>query len=109
MDIMEIMDTVNLILAIISGLATAIPLVIVLVKYIKVAAKSKNWAPLMQLVLKFMTEAETNFENGAEREEFVIDSIKAMESTLNYDVDEAAIRAMIKAVIDATKKINVKK
>lgn len=106
---MEFMDILNLILAILTGLATCVPLVIKLVKYIKVAAKEKNWGTLMQLVLKLMAEAEDNFATGAEREEFVIDSIKAMESTLNYDVDEEAIRAMIKAVVDASKRINVKK
>ncbi len=106
---MELMDILNLILAIVTGLATAIPLAIKLVEYIKIAAKEKNWGTLMQLVLKLMAEAEDNFATGAEREDFVIDSIKAMESTLNYDIDEEAIRAMIKAVADASKKINVKK
>lgn len=103
------MEILNLILAIVTGLATAIPLVIKLVEYIKAVAKEKNWGILMQLVLKLMAEAEDNFSTGAEREEFVIDSVKAMESTLNYDIDEEAIRAMIKAVVDASKKINVKK
>lgn len=106
---MEFMEILRLMLAIVTGLVTAIPLVIKLVEYIKVAAKEKNWGTLMQLVLKLMAEAEDNFATGAEREEFVIDSIKAMESTLNYDIDEEAIRSMIRAVIDASKKINVKK
>lgn len=106
---MEFMDILNIILAIVTGLITAIPLVIKLVEYIKVAAREKNWGVLMQLVLKLMAEAEDNFETGAEREEFVIDSIKAMESTLNYDIDEEAIRSMIKAVVSASKKINIKK
>ena len=106
---MEIMDIVNLILAIVSGLAAAIPLVIQLIKYIKEAIKSKNWSSLMQLILKLMMEAEENYATGAEREEYVIDSIKSMEKTLNYDIDEESIRAMIKAIVSATKKINVDK
>ena len=103
------MEWVKLIIALISGIAACIPLVIQLVKFIKEAAKSKNWGPLMQLILKLMSEAEENYATGAEREEYVVDSIKAMENTLNYDVDEATIREMIKAVIKATKKINVNK
>lgn len=103
------MEILSLILTIVTGLTTAIPLVIKLVEYIKAVAKEKNWGILMQLVLKLMVEAEDNFTTGAEREEFVIDSIKAMESTLNYDIDEEAIRSMIKSIVDTSKKINVKK
>lgn len=103
------MEWVKLIVALVSGIATCIPLVIQLVKFVKDAAKSKNWTPLMQLVLKLMTEAENNFATGAERKKYVIDSIKAMESTLNYDIDENAISAMIDAIVAASKTINVKK
>lgn len=103
------MEWVKLIVALVSGIAACIPLVIQLVKFVKEAAKSKNWTPLMQLVLKLMTEAENNFATGAERKKYVIDSIKAMEATLNYDIDENAISAMIDAIVAASKTINVKK
>ena len=103
------MEWVKLIVALVSGIATCIPLVIQLVKFVKETAKSKNWTPLMQLVLKLMTEAENTFATGAERKKYVIDSIKAMESTLNYDIDENAISAMIDAIVAASKTINVKK
>lgn len=106
---MEIMDIVNLIVAIVSGIATCIPLVIQLVKYIKEAAKSKNWSALMALVLNLMQEAEFKFSTGEERKQFVLDSIKSMEGTLNYDIDETVVASMIDSVIDATKKINVDK
>ena len=98
----------ELIVAMLTGLVACIPLVIKLVQVIRDAVKAKNWAPLMQLVLKLMAEAEENYSTGAEREEYVIDTIKAMESTLNYDVDETVIREMIAAIVMATKKINVK-
>ena len=106
---MGLMDILNMVLAIITGLVTAIPLIIKLVEYIKTAAKEKNWGVLMQLVLKLMAEAENNFSTGAEREEFVIDSIKAMEATLNYEIDEEAIRSMIRAIVDVTKQVNINK
>lgn len=99
---------INLIIAILSGLVTAIPLIIQLVKYIKQAIKSKNWTALMQLVLKLMAEAEKNYSTGAERKQYVIDSIKAMEGTLNYDIDEEVVAAMIDAVAEASKTINIK-
>ena len=106
---MEWIDILKLIVAIVSGIAACIPLVIQLVKYIKEAAKSKNWTPLMQLVLKLMAEAEKNQATGAERKKYVIDTIKAMESTLNYDIDENVVSEMIDSIVEATKKINIGK
>lgn len=106
---MEIMDIVNLIIAIISGVATCIPLIISLVKYIKEAAKSKNWSALMALVIQLMADAEKLFGTGAEREEYVISTIKSMEATLNYDIDENVIREMIKAIVKASETINSNK
>lgn len=103
------MEWVKLIIALVSGIAACIPLVIQLVKFIKEAVKSKNWGPLMQLILKLMTEAEKNFATGAERKKYVIDTIKSMESTLNYDIDENAISEMIDSIVNASKTINAGK
>ena len=100
---------VGIITAILTGLATCIPLVIKLVQTIKDAVKSKNWTPLMQLILKLMAEAEDNFSTGAEKKTYVIDSIKALESSLNYDVDIDAVGAMVDAIVAATKRNNVEK
>lgn len=99
---------VEIIIAILTGLATCIPLVIKLVQTIKESVKAKNWAPLMQLVLRLMTEAEDNYTTGAEKKTYVIDSINAIKGSLNYDVDMDAVDAMIDAIIIATKKINTK-
>ena len=103
---MSVNDWVNLIVSILSGLAICIPLVVKLVQYIKTVTKEKNWSSLMQLVLQLMTEAEKNYSTGAERKEYVMDSIKAMESTLNYDIDENVIGNMIDSIVAASKTIN---
>lgn len=100
---------VEIIVALLTGLVAAIPLVIKLVQVIKDSVKAKNWTPLMQLLLKLMAEAEDNYSTGAEKKAYVIDSIKALESSLNYDVDMDAIDAMIDSIINASKKINVNK
>jgi hypothetical protein len=100
------MEWVELIVALLSGMAACIPLVVQLIKYIKEAVQSKNWAPLMQIVLKLMIEAEKNYTTGAERKQYVIDSIKSMESTIGYDVDENVIAEMIDSITNATKLIN---
>jgi len=79
-----------------------------LVKYIQRAIKEKNLGAVVQLVLKLMAEAEQNYSNGAERKDYVISSIKAMENTLQYDIDEKAISELIDSIVLATKKINTK-
>ena len=103
---MNINDWVELIVAVLAGLATAIPLIVKLVQYIQKAAKEKNWTSLMQLVLQLMTEAEKNYSTGAERKEYVMDTIKSMEDTLNYEIDENVIGEMIDSIVAASKTIN---
>lgn len=98
---------VNAIIAILTGLVTAIPLVVQLVKYVKEAIKGKNYSSVIALVLSLMVEAEEKYSEGAQKKEYVIAAIKSMEKTLNYDIDEEAIGAMIDSVIDITKKINI--
>lgn len=97
---------INLIIAILSGLVTAIPLVVQLVKYVKTAYTEKNWSKVMQLVLNLMTEAEKNYATGAERKEYVMDSIEQIKDVLDYEVDMNAISTMIDSIVAASKTIN---
>lgn len=99
---------INAIIAILTGLVTAIPLVIQLVKYVKEAVRGKNYSNVMALVMSLMAEAEEKYSEGAQKKEYVLSAIKSMEKTLNYDIDEEAISAMIDSLVDITKKINIK-
>ena len=96
----------DIIIAILSGLVTAIPLVVQLVKYVKAAYTEKNWSKVMKLVLNLMTEAEKNYATGAERKQYVISSIESIKDTLNYQVDMEQISAMIDSIVAASKIIN---
>lgn len=106
---MEFMDILNLIFAILTGLSTAIPLIIQLVKYIKLAIREKNFGKIMKIVLELMAEAEANYQTGAERKKYVMDSITTLSNTLDYDVDLDAVSDMIDAIVASSKQINVKK
>lgn len=99
---------VEIIVALLTGLVAIIPVVIKLIDVVQKAAKEKNWKTVVQLVLKLMTEAEQVYTDGAEKKDYVMSSIKAMESTLQYDIDEDAIGNLIDSVVAATKKINTK-
>lgn len=97
---------VNIIVSILSGLAVCIPLVIKLVEYVRKAIQEKNWSNVMQIVLKLMTEAEKNYETGAERKQYVMSSVEAIKDTLNCEVDMNAISSLIDSICQASKIIN---
>lgn len=100
---------INLIIAILTGLTTAIPLVVQLVKYVKEAIRGKNYNSIMMLVMNLMVEAEKEYTDGADKKSYVLATIKSMEKTLNYDIDEEAIGAMIDKIVEASKNINIEK
>ncbi len=100
------MEWVRYVVAILSGLAAAIPLVIKLVEYVKKAVRERNWGSLLTLVLELMTEAETKFSTGTERKEWVLMMVRASADTINYDIDLDAIGAMIDALCDMSQTVN---
>jgi hypothetical protein len=97
---------IELIIAILSGLVTAIPLAVQLVKYVKAAIQEKNWSKIMKLVLNLMTEAEKVYSTGAERKQYVIGSLESIQDTLNYQIDMEQISKMIDEIVKASKTIN---
>lgn len=99
---------IDIIVSILSGLTVCIPLVVQLVKYVRAAYQEKNWSKVMQLVLNLMTEAEKNYATGAERKEYVMDSIESIKDVLDYEVDMNAISEMVDAIVAASKTINSK-
>mgnify|MGYP004664066455 CR=1 FL=1 len=106
------MDTNNwiqLITAILAGLATAIPLVVQLVNVVKKATKEKNWNQLMKMAMDYMGQAEKNISSGAERKEWVLSMIKVSAVNINYDLTDEDIEKLsdlIDAICDASKVIN---
>lgn len=100
------MDWVNIVVSILSGLAVVIPLVIELVKYVEKAAKEKNWADLLALVTNLMKEAETKFETGADRREWVLMMVKASADTINYDIDLSVVDQLISDLCEMSKVVN---
>ena len=103
-------EYIELIVAVLSGLATAIPLVVQLVKYIKTAMQEKNWNDILELVMEYMKAAEGMFDSGAERKQWVMESIVVGAKGIDYPLDDVAmakISDMIDGICAAAKKINV--
>ena len=103
---MDTNQTVQLIVAILTGLATCIPLAVKLVEYVKIATKEKNWANLLGLVMSLMEQAEKKFDDGATRKEWVMAMVKASADYINYPVDEDTLSKMIDSLCDMSKIVN---
>ena len=97
---------VNLIVAVLTGLATAIPLVIQLVKFVQQSIKEKNWQDLLELVTNLMKEAEGKFDNGIDRKEWVMTCVKATADTINYDINMDVVGELIDSLTEMSKIVN---
>ncbi len=63
---------INIVISILSGIATTIPLIVALVRYIQKAVKEKNWSIVLNLVMKYMEETEKQYESGAEKKQMFL-------------------------------------
>lgn len=100
------MEMLNYIPGIVTGLAAAIPLVVALINYVRKAINEKNWSRVMKLVVTEMATAETMFETGAERKEYVTKMVMATAAEIGYDIDMAVIGNMIDDMCAMSKVVN---
>ena len=100
------MEWYEILISVLTGLTTAIPLVIKLVEYVKKSSKGKNWDKLLTLVTNLMKEAESKFDNGIERKEWVLMMVRATSSSINYDIDINAVSELVDSLCAMTKIVN---
>ena len=98
---------IDKILQIVISLCSIIPRLIELVKYIRKSIKEKNWQSMLQIAMNLMAEAETKFDSGAEKKEWVLSMVKASAKSINYDIDEESLSQLIDTIIGLTKKVNI--
>ena len=103
------MEWYEVIISILTGLVTAIPLVIKLVQYVEKSIKEKNWGNLVNLVMQLMSEAEDKFDSGKERKEWVLSMVQSSANIVNYDINLDDISNLIDSICAMTKKVNVNK
>ena len=100
---------ISVIVAVLSGLATCIPLALKLVQYVKKATQEKNWAGLLDLVMKLMEQAEKKFADGATRKEWVMAMVQTSAEYVQYPMDVQALSEMIDQLTNLTKNVNLTK
>ena len=97
---------ISLIVALLSGLATCIPLAYKLVQYVQKAAQEKNWNALLGLVIDLMEQAEKKFTDGATRKEWVMAMVQTSAEYINYPVDGVALGKLIDTLCEMSKIVN---
>lgn len=91
---------------VLGGLVVIAPLVIELVKWVKKAVEEKNWQELLKLVTNLMEEAETKFNNGNDRKDWVLMMVKASADTINYQIDLEQVSNLIDSLCAMSKVVN---
>lgn len=97
---------IPLIVALLSGLATCIPLAYKLVQYVKKATQEKNWNALLGLVINLMEQAEKKFTDGATRKEWVMAMVQTSAEYINYPIDSVSLGKLIDTLCDMSKIVN---
>ena len=100
-------QTLQIIVQILTSLVTLVPMVNALIKYVIIATKEKNWNKLLSLILKLCAEAEEQFSEGADKKQWVMSMVKSSLNTINYEIDDETLSALIDSLIELTNKVNV--
>ena len=93
--------------SILVGIAVLIPLVVALVKNVTKAAQDKNWNIIVKMVLDLMVQAEKDYSTGAERKEFVMNQLRVMATTDDFEIDWDKVSDLIDALCDMAHEVNV--
>lgn len=107
---MEVVEWINVIISILSGIAVCIPLVLSLISFVKKVADEKRWNVLVSNVLQLMMNAEKDYEYGAEKKEYVMNAIKTIANQIGYNFDAKAenkVSEMIDEICKMAKVVNV--
>lgn len=89
------------------GLAVIIPLIVALIKYVTKAADDKNWNIIVKMVLDLMVQAEQDYSTGAEKKEFVMNQLKVLANTVDFEIDWDKVSDLIDALCDMAHEVNV--
>jgi hypothetical protein len=59
------------------------------------------------MVLDLMVQAEQDYSTGAERKEFVMNQLKVMAKTVDFEIDWDKVSDLIDALCDMAHEVNV--
>ena len=107
---MDYIKLIDIAIAILTGLSVCIPLVLKLVAVVKENVAEKNWNEIVKIVIAQMVEAEKNYTEGAAKKAWVMNQIRVLAKSLNFnytEVEELKVAELIDAICAGAKIINV--
>lgn len=100
-------NIVQIIVAILVGLGISIPVVYSLIKSVRQNVKEQRWDLLTKKAIDFMITAEEQFKTGAVKKDFVLAMLQKAAEQESLPFDEEKVGAMIDAMVELSKQINV--
>ena len=89
---------IMLIVGLVSAIAGLIPTFIKLKSALKKIAKDKNFAKLIEIAKKAMTEAQASGKTGAQKQEMVLVAVKAGAIEIGVEVNDEDIENLIDSI-----------
>lgn len=106
---MDIVDIIDAIIAILSGITVCLPLVFKLIDTVKDLVNEKKWNILVRNVFILMSDAEARYQRGEEKKEYVMSAIEIVAKEIGFDYDDEAkakVSAMVDEICDLSRVIN---
>lgn len=105
----SITEIVRLIAEIFALLGIILPMAIALGRAIKKSIKERNWKKLLPLAMRLMEQAESAFEQGADKKSWVMAMLRESLDEINYSISDEELSDLIDNMVDLTNKLNIKK
>lgn len=91
---------------ILTGAATAIPLVLKLIEYVAKAAREKSWTKLLALVLELMESAEGLFEEGQLKKAYVKTAVGELAERVGCELSQEELDELIDGLCKMSRVVN---
>ena len=105
----SITEIIRLIAEIFTLIGVILPMAIALGRQVKKAIKERNWKKLLSLAMRFMEQAESAFEEGADKKSWVMAMLKESLDEINYSISDEELSDLIDNMVDLTNKLNITK
>lgn len=91
---------ITLIVGLIGAIAALIPTIIKMVKALRELIKNKQWQKIIELAISAMKEAEGLFQEGTDKLEYAMKTVKAACKELNIALDDTLMVNLEKYIRD---------
>lgn len=98
--------TMELLVAILSGMATCLPLAVRLVQMTRSVIKERAWTKMLALVMELMEDAEEFLQDGESKKQWVMQGLYSLSEFTDFDIDDEAVSNLIDALASMSKNVN---